>query len=150
MFSDNSGSPFFPSVPAVTAAFTSSSVNSSSSNFTILFTVDPTTVTGTSTSLVSTTLSLASLYSTTTFAGVCTPVVVVAGRVPSFTCLIDTFIPVGILSVAIALAASIAFSFTTVSKSVLSLSTVTPVGVTFGKTTTSTVVSTEIVSVPFV
>ena len=137
-----SGSPLVPFVPGVTATFTSSSVNSSSSNLTILFTVDPITVTGTSTSLVSTTLLLASLYSTTTFAGVWSPIVVVPGRVPAFTSLIDTVTPVGILSVAIALAASFAFSFTKFSKLVLSFSTVTPVGVTFGKTTTSTFVST--------
>ena len=150
ILASKSGSPLVPFVPGVTATFTSSSVNSSSSNLTILFAVDPITVTGTSTSLVSTTLLLASLYSTTTFAGVWSPIVVVPGRVPAFTSLIDTVTPVGILSVAIALAASFAFSFTKFSKLVLSFSTVTPVGVTFGKTTTSTFVSTWIVSVSFV
>ena len=64
------GSPFVPSVPAVTAPFTSSFVTVSPSNTTNFLAVEPTTVTGTVTSLVATTLLFASLYSTTTVAGV--------------------------------------------------------------------------------
>ena len=146
----SAGVPTVPPVPGVTAAFACSAVGFSPSNTTILLGVELTTVTGTSTSLVSTTLSLASLYSTTTFAGVCTPVVEVAGTVPCLTSFTDTVTPSGNLSVGTAFAASTALALTTSSNPVLSLRTVTPVGVIFGKTTTSTVVSTEIVSVPFV
>ena len=144
------GSPFVPSVPGVTAAFACSAVGFSPSNTTILLAVEPTTVTGTVTSFVATTLLLASLYSITTVAGVCTPVVEVAGTVPCLTSFTDTVTPAGNLSVGTAVAASTAFALTVSSKLVLSLRTVTPVGSTFGNTTTSTLVATEIVSVPFV
>ena len=50
------GSPFVPSVPGVTAAFACSAVGFSPSNTTILLAVEPTTVTGTVTSLDATTL----------------------------------------------------------------------------------------------
>ena len=144
------GSPFVPSVPGVTAAFACSAVGFSPSNTTILLGVEPTTVTGTSTSFVATTLLLASLYSITTVAGICTPVVEVAGTVPCLTSFTDTVTPAGNLSVGTAFAASTAFALTASSNPVLSLRTVTPVGVTLGKTTTSTFVSTWIVSVSFV
>ena len=143
------GSPFVPSVPAVTAPFTSSFVTVSPSNTTNFLAVEPTTVTGTGTSLVSTTLP-SFTYSTTAVAGVCTPVAVVAGTVPALTSLTLTVTPSGNLLVGTALAASTALALTASSKPVLSLRTVTPFGSTFGKTTTSTLVSTGIVSVPFV
>ena len=141
------GSPFVPSVPGVTASFACSAVGVSPSNTTTLLGVEPTTVTGTFTSLLATTLP-SFTYSTTAVAGVCTPVAVVAGTVSALTSLTLTVTPSGNLVVAVA--ASVAFAFTTSSKSVLSFSTFTPSGVTFGKTTTSTLVATEIVSVPFV
>ena len=93
---------------------------------------------------------LTSLYSTTTVAGVWTPFVEVAGTVPCLTSFTDTVTPSGNLSVGTALAASTALALTASSKPVLSFRTVTPVGSTFAKTTTSTLVSTGIVSVPFV
>ena len=144
------GSPFVPDAPSVTAPFTSSFVTVSPSNTTNFLAVEPTTVTGTVTSFVATTLLLASLYSITTVAGFCTPVVEVAGTVPCLTSFTDTVTPAGNLSVGTAVAASTAFAFTTSSKPVLSFSTFTPSGDTFGKTTTSTLVATEIVSVPLV
>ena len=143
------GSPFVPSIPAVTAPFTSSFVTVSPSNTTNFLAVEPTTVTGTGTSLVATTLP-SFTYSTTAIADFCSPVVVVAGTVPPLTSLTLTVTPSGNLSVGTAVAASTAFALTASSKPVLSLRTVTPVGSTFGKTTTSTLVSTGIVSVPFV
>ena len=147
--SATTGSPFVPSVPAVTAPFTSSFVTVSPSNTTNFLAVEPTTVTGTVTSLVATTLP-SFTYSTTAVAGVCSPVVDVAGTVPALTSLTLTVTPSGNLSVGTALAASTAFALTASSRPVLSLRTFTPVGSTFGKTTTSTLVSTGIVSVPLV
>ena len=97
-----------------------------------------TTLTGTGTSLVATTLP-SFTYSTTTVAGICTPTVAVGGTVPVLTSVTVTVTPDGspfTLLAAFSACSLIAFSSSCLS---LSLRTVTPSGVTFGNTVTGTV-----------
>ena len=97
-----------------------------------------TTLTGTGTSLVATTLP-SFTYSTTTVAGFCTPTVAVGGTVPVLTSVTLTVTPDGspfTLLAAFSACSLIAFSSSCLS---LSLRTVTPSGVTFGNTVTGTV-----------
>ena len=96
-----------------------------------------TTLTGTGTSLVATTLP-SFTYSTTTVAGICTPTVAVGGTVPVLTSVTVTVTPDGspfTLLAAFSACSLIAFSSSCLS---LSLRTVTPSGVTFGNTVTGT------------